>query len=98
MGRWQNNQTSETFKKSYTGKVDVGSKDKYGRTPLSWAAPRWHKTVIRTLHGIVDNSSGHDLIPTGGTFLLPNSVRLWFFEPAEIDGPPVGPDERLHVK
>ncbi|KAF2681845.1 hypothetical protein K458DRAFT_237333, partial [Lentithecium fluviatile CBS 122367] len=33
-----------------TGKVDVGSKDVYGRqTPLSWAAERGHEAVVKLL-------------------------------------------------
>ncbi|KAF2185930.1 hypothetical protein K469DRAFT_664957, partial [Zopfia rhizophila CBS 207.26] len=32
-----------------TGKVDVDSKDKYGRTPLSWAAYNGHEAVAKLL-------------------------------------------------
>jgi ankyrin repeat protein len=32
-----------------TGKVDVDSKDEYGRTPLSWAAVNGHEAVVELL-------------------------------------------------
>jgi ankyrin repeat protein len=32
-----------------TGKVEVDSKDKYGRTPLSWAARNEHKAIVQLL-------------------------------------------------
>ena len=32
-----------------TGKADVESKDKYGRTPLLWAAKKGHEAVVRLL-------------------------------------------------
>jgi hypothetical protein len=32
-----------------TGKVEVDSKDKDGRTPLSWAAVKGHKAVVKPL-------------------------------------------------
>ena len=32
-----------------TGKVDVGSKDEYGQTPLSWAAGKGHEAVVKLL-------------------------------------------------
>ncbi|KAL8364620.1 hypothetical protein RB595_003759 [Gaeumannomyces hyphopodioides] len=32
-----------------TGKAEVGSKDKYGRTPLSWAAEGGHEGIVKLL-------------------------------------------------
>jgi ankyrin repeat protein len=32
-----------------TGKVDIDSRDKYGQTPLWWAAAREHKAVVQLL-------------------------------------------------
>jgi len=32
-----------------TGKADVNSKDKSGRTPLSWASERGHEDVVKVL-------------------------------------------------
>lgn len=33
----------------HADKVDADSKDKYGRTPLSWAATTGHETVVKVL-------------------------------------------------
>jgi Ankyrin repeats (3 copies) len=35
-----------------TGKVDVDLKDKYGWTPLSWAAREGHNAVVKLLKGV----------------------------------------------
>ena len=35
------------------GKVDINSKDRYGQTPLSWAAEGGHEAVVKLLQSFI---------------------------------------------
>jgi ankyrin repeat protein len=56
------------------GKVDINSKDRYGQTPLSWAAEGGHEAVVKLLQSF--NSVNLSPLPT---LLVNPSTLLYIF-------------------